>query len=131
MKFKEVLDKFLITLGYIFIGVLSALIGLFFIKRKKITNEDLEPGDIIDALPNSDAVRRRIDSFGTATGNNGGRKSDDADSRGRVRSNGAPGGNPGILTRWVDSAKRMGIRGTSEVLRVRDRGSTQGTDDTS
>jgi hypothetical protein len=131
MKFKEILNKFLVTLGYAFIAVLSGVIGFLFLRRKKVNYEDKKPGDIINSLPNSDAVRRRIADFGTATGNSKRRKSNDAGAGGGVHDNSAGTGDSDILTGWVESAERMGVSGTHPILRIRNSGSTQGTDESS
>jgi hypothetical protein len=129
MKFKEILNKFLVTLGYAFIAVLSGVIGFFLLRKKKVSYE--KPGDIIDSLPNADAVRRRIADFGTATGNSKRRKSNDAGADRGVHDNSAGTGDSDILTGWVESAERMGVSGTRPVLRIRNSGSTQGTDESS
>jgi hypothetical protein len=127
MKFKEVLNKFLVSLGYLFIAILSGVIGFFLLKKKRRVNFE-KPGDLIDSLPNADAVRKRIADFGTATGNSGRPGADDADSGGGVHNNGTGTGDSGVLTDWVGKAKRMDISGTSKVVRIRNSGSTEGAD---
>jgi hypothetical protein len=129
MKFKEILNKFLVTLGYVFIAVLSGVIGFFLLRKKKVSYE--KPGDIIDSLPNADAVRKRIADFGTATGNSKRRKSNDAGAGGGAHNDSAGTGDSGVLTGWVESAERMGVSGTRPVLRIRNSGSTQGADESS
>ena len=131
MKLKEILNKFLVTLGYLFIAILSGVIGFFLYRRKRGRKVNYEnPGDVVDSLPNADAVRERINDFGTSTGNSGGRKSDDAGAGRDIHGKSAAGGNPGVLTRWVDSAKRMGVSGTQKVVRISNSGSDKGTGDT-
>jgi hypothetical protein len=129
MKFKEILNKFLVTLGYAFIAVLSGVIGFFLLRKKKVSYE--KPGDIIDSLPNADAVRRRIADFGTATGNSKRHNSNDAGAGGGIHDDSSRAGDSGILTGWVESAERMGVSGTRPVLRIRNSGSTQGADESS
>ena len=103
------------------------MVGFFLLKKKKVNYE--KPIDI-DSLPNADAVRDRINDFGTARRDNGGHDSGDVSSAGGVQPGSPRRRNPGILTRWVESSKRMGDGGTHPVMRVRHSGSTEGADDT-
>ena len=122
-------DKFLVALGYIFIGILAAVIGFFTLRKRKVDYEGMEPGDIVDSLPNADAVRDRIQDFGTASRDNGGHNSGDVSAGGDTdnRSNG--GGRDSDITRWLESTKRVGVGGTRKVFRVSGGGSDKGADE--
>ena len=130
-KIKKWWDKFLVTLGYIFIGVLSVVAGIFVwkFKKKKVNYENLKPGDIINSLPNADAVRERIRDFGTSRRDNGERNSGDVSPDGDVDDRDTGGGCDSDITRWLESTKQMGVGGTRPVLRVSGSGSDTGTDE--
>ena len=124
-------DKFLVTLGYVFIGVLSTLAGLLVwkFKKKKVVNENLKPGDVIDSLPNSSAIRERIQDFGTADRDNGRHNSGDVSADGDVDGGNSGGGCDSDISRWLESTKQMGVGGTRPVLRVSGSGSGKGADE--
>ena len=127
---KKLWDKFLVTLGYVFIGVLAALSGLLVwkFKKKKVNYENLKPGDIVDSLPNADAVRKRINDFGTSGRDNGKRNSGDVSTGGGVDDNSSGGGSDSDISRWVESTKRVGVARTHPVLGIRNSGGDKGPD---
>ena len=129
MSVKKWWDKILVTLGYIFIGILSAMIGFFVLRKKKVDYESMEPGDIVDSLPNADAVRERINDFGTASRANGGSNSGDVSAGGNVDSDDTRRRGVGVLTGWMESVKRVGVGGTHPVLRVSGGGGDKGADE--
>ena len=104
------------------------MIGFFVLRKKKVDYEGMEPGDIVDSLPNADAVRDRIQDFGTARRDNGGHNSSDVSAGGDMddRSNG--GRSDSDITRWLESVKRVGVDGTHPVFRVSGGGGDKGAD---
>ena len=128
MSVKKWWDKFLVTLGYIFIGILSAMIGFFVLRKKKVDYEGMEPSDIVDSLDNADDVRRAIEDFGTAERTNG-EPGIRADANTGELDIGTPTGRVSILTRWVGKAKRMDMGGTSTVMRASRSGSSERADE--
>ena len=128
MSVKKWWDKFLVTLGYIFIGVLSAMIGFLALRKRKVDYEGMEPGDIVDSLSNADDVRRAIEDFGTAERTNG-EPGIRADANTGELDNESPSGRNGILARWVGKAKRVGMGGTSTVMRASRSGSSERADE--
>ena len=130
-KIKKWWDKFLVTLGYVFIAVLSTLAGLLVwkFKKKKVDYENLKPGDVIDSLPNSSAIRERIQDFGTSSRDNGRHNSGDVSAGGDVDTGDSGGGCDSDITRWLESTKQMGVGGTRPVLRVSNSGSDKGPDE--
>jgi len=129
MNLKKTWNKFLVTLGYIFIGVLSSVAGFFLLRKKRINYEG-KPSDIVDSLPNTNAVRKRINDFGTARRDTRGHDSSDVSPGGGVHDRSGGGRGTGVFTRWMESVKRVGVPGTRPVLRIRNSGSDKKTDET-
>jgi len=122
-------DKILVALGYVFLGILAAVIGFFTLRKRKVNYEGMEPGDIVDSLPNADAVRERIQDFGTSGRDNGRHNSGDVSASGDVDTGNSGGGCDSDISRWLESTKQMGVGGTRPVLRVSDSGGDKGPDE--